>query len=265
MNINHTVRLVLAGSLFAPALFATDIRPMNAAATGTKPPTAAVRGREWVGEQVYSADGFPIGDAIDCVLQFDQSPQLRYVIVKSGGLLGLHADERAIPADAITLTGHRFHVALTRVAFEQLPVLTANHRLFLSFPDNRAELARLCQTPPGHANLRDDYVLYSDLYMRRVVAGQDDQPLGIYSDLWVDFNANEAPFLEFYPTTPALADTGSARFELPTTKLTSFHANRLRFAVNEDQVARSRVIDNVCAYVAAAGEKLEMHPDRALR
>jgi sporulation protein YlmC with PRC-barrel domain len=246
------LRLILIG------LSGTLTIPAAIAGTDPSPPAAAVRATTEVGAAVFSTDGARVGTVADFVLQFDALPQLRYVIVKSGGVLGLHADRRAIPADAITLVDQRVHVNLTRGSFEHLPVLPANQRSFLSYADNWTNLAKLCGTPAEHAALKNGYVMFSDLSSLDSVVGRKGEELGYFTDLWVDFNANECPYLECAPAPGDSDFFGDVEYDLPTTTLQSAKSGQIRFAVGEDELTDLKTIDDPAAYVAAAGEKLKM-------
>jgi sporulation protein YlmC with PRC-barrel domain len=266
-NTHNTIRLALialTGVLVIPALSASEASAV-AVVNNATPPINAVRLSDSLGGDVFSTDGVRVGDVVDCVLQFSKLPQLRYVIVKSGGFFGKHADERAIPADAITLVDKQFHVSLTRAEYNRLPVLPVDHRSFLSDPDNLANMAKLCSTPLNHADLNGTYVRYSDLHENEIVAGKNGERLGGFSDLWVDFNANEAPFLEFTPTANSLTVLGADYFDLPTTQFVGISGHRINFAVGEDEIKRSKAVDDVNAYVAAAGEKLELFQTKTIQ
>jgi sporulation protein YlmC with PRC-barrel domain len=265
MNKYNSIRLAvisLTGAVIIPVLSASNASSSMGNATENTPPVAAVRAAEWLGRNVFSTDGVRVGSVADYVLQFGSLPQLRYVIVKSGGGLGKHGDERAIPADAITLVDHRLHVSLALAAYNQLPVLPANHRSFLSSPDNLATMAKLCSTPLDRAELTGNYTLFSDLNFQKKIVGRNGEELGTLWDMWIDFNANDAPFFEIVPTVdPATVDRvvkdTDVNYEIPTTSFESLEGGKIHCAVGEADLEQLKLINDAGAYVAAVGEKLE--------
>jgi sporulation protein YlmC with PRC-barrel domain len=265
MNRYNSIRLAiisLTGAVIIPVLSASNVSSSMSYATENTPPVAAVRAAEWLGRNVVSTDGVRVGNVADYVLQFGGLPQLRYVIVKSGGGLGKHGDERAIPADAITLVGQQLHVSLALRAYNQLPALPANHRSFLSFSDNLATMAKLCSTPLDRAELTGNYTLFSDLNFQKKIVGRNGEELGTLWDLWIDFNANDAPFFEIVPTVDvwpfnrAVKDT-DVNYEIPTTAFESLSGGKIHCAVGETDRGQLKLINYPGAYVAAVGEKLE--------
>jgi len=248
---------MLTGAGLASALSATDATSTVPAQTNPSPPIVAIRAKEQVGSEVFSSDGVRVGTVGDYVFQFGKLPQLRYVIVKSGGFLGLHADQRAIPADAITLTDHRIHVSLTSADYSHLPVMPFNHRAFLSDQENLTNMAKLCGTPAAHARLNASYVLFSDLGFLSSVADRTGRDLGHFSDIWIDFNANEAPYLELDPTGGDLDSFGNIDYMIPTTEIARVQEGQIRLGAGEAEFENLKWVDNASAVVAAAGEKLE--------
>lgn len=248
LHILRGLLTAFCGALIIPAALATADSLL---------PVAAVRATTQLGADVFAADGARVGTVADFILQFDALPQLRYVIVKSRASFGEPADQRAIPADAVTLVDHCVHVTLASDYFEHLPVLPANHRRFLSFADNLTNLAKLCGTPLEHAGLTGDYVAFSDLSTLDDIMGEHGEELGLFADLWIDFNANECPYLEYAPTSGPVDLFGNLDYDLPTTALEAVTPGRIHFSVSEADLAHVRTIDDASAFVAAAGEKLE--------
>ena len=260
MNKKITIRLALialTGAWIVPVLPAADATATVVSASHTSPPITAVRAKDQVGADVFSTDNVKVGVLSDYVMEFGTLPQLRFVVVKSGGFLSLHADQRAIPADAITLADSRLQVNITGEAFGQLPVLPINHRSFLTSAESLANMAKLCGTPAEHANLNGDYVLFSDLGVMSNVVDKNGEDLGYFSDLWVDFNANESPYLEFDPATGALDSFGNIDYLVPTTAIKNVKAGQIHLAVSAGEFEHLKSLDNIPAYLAAAGEKLE--------
>ena len=249
--------ITLGGTLIVPALVASDNTLTTSTAPAARPPIAAVQVSWRFGSDVFSTDNVRVGDLVDCILQFDQLPQLRYVIVKSGGFFGRSAQTRAVPADAIEMVNNRLRLTLTRAVFESLPVLPIDHDAFLSNPDNLGNLAKLSSTPPAHASLDGKYVTCTDLFENKRVEGKNNETLGIFTDLWVDFNANEAPFLEFAPTNYGLDGSRSVAYDVPTKAFKSIGKGAISFAVGVDDVSDSRIVENGTAYAVAAGKALE--------
>ncbi len=249
----------------APVLSASTSSP-NGVGVGENPlRSAAVRAKSEIGAAVYSTDGQTLGTVSDYVLQFDALPQLRYVIVRTGGSLGHRAAQRAVPADAIASTNGRLQARLTGADYAALPILPSNHRAFLSANENLAQLAKLSGTPLEHAALKSDFVLFSDLSELFTVVDQRGAELGTFTDLWIDFNANEAPYLEYDPINGELDLSGNTAYDVPTVALTRVQTGEIHFALGEADLEHLKWIDEASAYVAAAGDKLEATQNKSER
>ena len=251
--------VAIAGALLAAAI------TTRAAVSVQTLPTHAMRARVALHHDIFSRDGERVGDVYDYVLQFTSPPQLRYVIVKTGGVAGVGGEERAIPADAVTFAGNRFEVNLTHAAFGQLPVLPQHRRTFFDNAANLTDLAKRCGTPAQHAALAEGYVLFSHLSNDDVMVGTNSEDLGHFRDIWIDFNANEAPYLEFVATSEELVLRGDVSFDIPTTKIIRLESNRIYFATSEDEIANAKSVTDVVAYVAKAGDELEILQQKVVR
>jgi hypothetical protein len=209
-----------------------------------------------IGEGVFSADHARVGDMADCVLQFDKPPQLRYVIVREGGFFQWRDRDRAVPADAVEFVNHRLQLKITQAAFKALPILPDDARAFFGASTNLTNLAKLCDTPVERAALDPNYVTYTDLVDNATVLGDKGQELGIVRDLWVDFNVNEAPYLQFEPTNFNLDRSGELSYDIPTIDFKDRAAKRIRFSMNEEEIGGGKFVDDMSGYVADAGIKL---------
>ena len=243
--------LTLAGAFISPAVVAAPNGP------APKVLSAPISAADQYLADVYSNDGVKVGDISDYALQFKEPPQLRYVIIATGGFLGMGSDLRAVPADAVSYAKGRFSVSMDKHDFDMLATLPADPHDYLSDPANTRELARIWKTPVGHATLRKDFVLFSALTGDDMILDSNGVELGRLADLWVDFNTNEAPYIEMTPTGVALMQFGNyTRFELPTTRLASITPYHVQFNIPESEVASSKMISNATTYVAQAGDEL---------
>ena len=252
--IHRLSLLILAGALCPPALFAVDPPAKSASSL----PIAAVRAQGQLYSDVYSSDGKKVGDIVDFVVQFENLPQLRYVIVRTGGILPSGGEHRAVPADAISLVDGRYRVSLARDAYRQLPALPRDVRAHFHNAANVAEIAKQFSTPADHAAVARDCVLFSSLGSNGRIMSADHEELGRFADLWIDFNANQAPYLEFTPTNFALEEHGeNTVFDLPTTQLVRAGGGEIVFALSAREVDQSKSITDASAHAAKAGEMLD--------
>ncbi len=249
----------------APVLFASAPSAASTTPTNNPAPSTAVRGKSELGATVYSQDGLTVGTVSDYVLQFGTLPQLRYVIVRTAAGVGHRATQRAVPADAITDTNRRLNLSLNGTDFAALPVLPSNHRAFLASGENQTQLAKLARTPLDHATLAGDFVIYSELSDLFTVVAKDGGELGTFTDLWIDFNANEAPYLEYDPIKGELDFTGETQYDVPTVALTRVQTGEIHFSLAEAELENLKWIDDAGAYVAAAGDKLEAIQNKSER
>ena len=163
-----------------------------------------------------------------------------------------------MPADAFTLTNHRFHVSLSQAEFEALPVIPLQSQPFFADADNLTMLAQRCHTPIDHATLAGNYVLFSALNDDDLVVDKMGEDLGRFVDLWVDFNINEAPYLEYQTLDDDLRTGDTDRYAIPTTKFAGFEDGAIDFNISLDDIKKAKQVENVSTYVATAGEELEV-------
>lgn len=261
MKINlwrYLTPIILAGAFLAPASAAEH-------ATTGKPKIESFRARKSIFRDVFATDGNKVGDIVDYVIQFDKNPQLRFVLIQTGGFGNVGGKTRAIPADAFTRSDNRFHVGLSSQAFEEIPVIIGNRKKYLADPANTAALAKLCNTPVGHAELIGPYTFYTTLGKTYNVLGGGGNEMGIFEDLWINYNANQIPYLQIIPTNEDLERGRALRYNLPTSKFVRIRGGAIEFSMKVRDIIKAPMVNDVPTHVAKTGEDLLTVQSRAVQ
>ena len=213
---------------------------------GRGTPVRIMRASTFLGTDVISSDGRKVGDITDFIFDTSRRQRLAYVIVSTGGFLGLGGDNRAVPAEAITFNGDTARIQLSKNQFMRAPKLNENPATFLS---NRQNVAQLQQTfgvqdTTGTSN-SGNLLSYSAL-SQRTADSQSNGRLGYIDDVWISLNNDRAPYVEITPTMNPFHLLGDRRYAIPMSKLTNAPQTwgSLTFAVSPNELMDAPIVSD---------------------
>ena len=206
MFIQHQMReVVLVGLMFAIPL---------TSARGDTNAFRPLKASRLIGMKVEDRDGQQAGKLWDLALDL-QNGRLKYVIVASGGVLGVRPKLRAVPPETVyaaTTKRDTLGLHVIKAEFDRAPVVRASEIAALGQPERAAAIDRFYgHSPPEPSTPRDQVSLAAtgnstgarssntplkltgDLVGKRVVNRQHEK-LGEVLDLLVDFRGDKPVF-----------------------------------------------------------------------
>lgn len=238
-----TLGLLLLGGTQLPAQTAVPVAaPNGATAVETVP---VIRARDFLGTDVMSADNRKVGDVVDYAFDTAQPPRLAYVLVMTGGILGVGGNVRAIPAESLKVTGDRARIALTRDQFLALPKLPGHRERFLSDPQNVAQIDQAFHVTLPAPNQAPNIILFSAMRQQNAYSAKHGQ-IGYIDDVWISPNYDRAPFVEITPTMDPFELPGKQRFALPMARMVNprDNDNRFTFTVSPAELADAKGVND---------------------
>lgn len=187
------------------------------------------RASNFLGTDVMSSDGHKVGDISDFYYDAAGTPHLKYVIIESGGILGIGGDTRAVPAQALSSEGDTVKIDSSRDEFWGVPVLPQNQSRFLKDPQNQDRIAQAFQgqststrtqsRQSSQQSSQQNLISFSQL-RNAEITDKDGERLGQVVDTWVSLNLNRAPYFEVSaPPDSPFAVLPRNRYAIPMSEL----------------------------------------------
>ena len=172
-----------------------------------------LRTRQLTGMRVENSDGQKVGTVRNVVLDM-RTGELRYVIIGSGGFLGVHATLKLVPSEvmsAATAKRQTLAVNATATQWNRAPAFKLSSLASIGEPGHAREIFRSFKTEPNNASLAatnalsttgrengtnapaPELKLGSDLVGMRVV-NQKQEKIGEVLDLLVSFGEPRPAF-----------------------------------------------------------------------
>jgi sporulation protein YlmC with PRC-barrel domain len=172
-----------------------------------------LKARQLTGMKVENSDGQRVGTVRNLVLDM-QTGELRYVVIGSGGFLGVHATLKLAPAEmmsAATAKRQTLAVNANTTQWNRAPAFKLSSLASLGEPGRALEISRAFKTPPNSASNAatnalsttgrengsnapvPELKLGSDLIGMRVV-NQKQEKIGEVLDLLVNFGEARPAF-----------------------------------------------------------------------
>ncbi len=197
--------------------------------------TAAVRimrASDTTGIDVISSDGRRLGDITDFVFDMREPQRLAYVVVTTGGFLGMGGETRVIPAEAVVVSGDTARIQMSKAQYRQVPKLMEHPIAFLSNRENAARLAdRFGITGGRQAESEQPRLVAFSKLMQCDVASKESGALGFVDDVWISFNGDRVPFVEITPMLDPFR-LPARQYAIPMARVTSLPENRRPLTVS---------------------------------
>lgn len=225
------------------------------------------RGRsvsDLLGQDVYGTGNEDLGEIKDFIVD-TQSGKITYAVVSSGGILGINQSLRAVPIDALRVSGDRMNIDLEQSRWTQAPVFTKDQLASLSQDARRKELQEFYGQRESRFGFRDGQLtLVSELRGKDVRMG--DKEVGEIEDVIVQMQSR---------TVAALLDpdddyAGTDReFLVPLKKLTNYDQDNLSTTLSREDFTQADrtyaasdtrstdIGDTLQAWGAAAGSAIQ--------
>jgi sporulation protein YlmC with PRC-barrel domain len=114
-----------------------------------------LKARQLTGMKVENMDGQKVGTVRNLVLDV-RTGELRYVVIGSGGFLGVHATLKLAPSEvmsAATAKSQTLAVNATATQWSHAPAFKLSSLASLGEPGRAREISRSFKTPPGNASI----------------------------------------------------------------------------------------------------------------
>jgi sporulation protein YlmC with PRC-barrel domain len=202
-----------AGKIFFALCLAVALPGTRGALAQTNAASLPLRARQLTGMRVENSDGQKVGTVRNLVLDM-RTGELRYVVIGSGGFLGVHATLKLAPTEvmsAATAKSQTLAVNANATQWNRAPAFKLSSLASLGEPGHAREISRYFTAPPSSASIattnglsttgrengtnapEPELKLGSDLIGMRVV-NQKQEKIGEVLDLLVGFGKSRPAF-----------------------------------------------------------------------
>lgn len=204
------------------------------------------RGRsasEVLGQEVYGSGNESLGKISDLVVD-SQNGKIAYAVVSSGGVLGVNRSLRAVPIEALRVSGQRLSLDLDASRWSQAPVFTKEQLTSLSEDRRARDLGEFF----GEKSASDKrsgsarHVLVSDIRGKDVLGA--DGEIGEIDDVIVQLDGRKVAAL-LDPNDGLAGD--DQKFLVPLNKLSGFDGANLRANLGREDFSRAQPYDTTSA------------------
>jgi sporulation protein YlmC with PRC-barrel domain len=146
---------LVAGKILFAFCLAAVLMGTRVALAETNAASLPLRARQLTGMKVENTDGQKVGTVRNLVLDI-RTGEVRYVVIGSGGLLGIHATLKLAPSEvmsAATAKSQTLAVNATATQWSHAPAFKLSSLASLGEPGRAREISRYFKTPQGNASI----------------------------------------------------------------------------------------------------------------